>query len=366
MSKQEGCELNPGPSLESILNKGAIQFSSVAQLCPTLCDPMDCSTPGLPVHHQLPEFIQTHVCWVGHAIQLFHPLSSLLLLPSTFPSIRVFSNVSSSHPVAEVLQFQLQHQSFQWIFRVDFLWDGLVGSPCSPRDSQESSPTPQFKSINSLTLSFLYGPTHTSIHDHWKNHSFDWTDHSGLRWTSGVVVSLLKWKSSHAILPRLCSDSPFDPGNKPRSLQSGCPAGTYNTFSKPAGPAPLSSLTTVTSLWLLSSGSFICLETPADVCLVHSLPAFESQTDGPLAGLPFPPHPAVPLSRILLPIFFFPWRRVTFSHTVLVTYMCLWSIFLLDSKLHKVQDLYVLLLIDFCCCCLVAKYCQTLLPPRGL
>ena len=57
--------------------------------------------------------------------------------------------------------------------RTDLLWDGLVGSPCSPRDSQESSPTPQFKSINSLALSFLYSPTLTSIHDYWKNHSFD-------------------------------------------------------------------------------------------------------------------------------------------------------------------------------------------------
>ena len=86
----------------------------------------------------------------------------LLLLPSIFPSIMV-----------KVLEFQFQHQSFQWIFRSDFLKDGLVGSPCSPRDSQESSPTPQFKSIHSLELSFLYSPTLTSIHDHWKNHSLD-------------------------------------------------------------------------------------------------------------------------------------------------------------------------------------------------
>ena len=59
------------------------------------------------------------------------------------------------------------------IFRTDFLYDGLVGSPCSPRDSQESSPTPQFKSINSWALSFLYCSTLTSIHDYWKNHSLD-------------------------------------------------------------------------------------------------------------------------------------------------------------------------------------------------
>ena len=61
--------------------------------------------------------------------------------------------------LAKVLEFQLQHQSFQWIFRTDFLWDGLVGSPCSPGDSQESCPTPQFQSIHSSALSFLYRPT---------------------------------------------------------------------------------------------------------------------------------------------------------------------------------------------------------------
>ena len=85
----------------------------------------------------------------------------------------LFKWVSSSHQVAKVLEFQLPHQSFQWIFRTDFLWDGLVGSPCNARYSQESSPTPQFKSISSSALSFLYSPTLTSIHDHWKNHSFD-------------------------------------------------------------------------------------------------------------------------------------------------------------------------------------------------
>ena len=78
-------------------SNGIVQFSSVAQLCPTLCNPMDCSTPGLPFHHQLLEFTQTHVHWVGDAIQPSHPLSSLLLPPSIFPSIRVFSNKSSLH-----------------------------------------------------------------------------------------------------------------------------------------------------------------------------------------------------------------------------------------------------------------------------
>ena len=147
---------------------------SVIKLCLTLCNPMNCSTPGLPILHHLPEFAQTHVHRVGDAIQPSHPLSS----PSrpTFLLSQhqgLFTWVSSSHQVAKVLEFQLQHQSFQWILRTGFLEDGLVGSPCSPRDSQETSPTPQFKSINSSALSFLYSPTLTSIHDHWKNHSLD-------------------------------------------------------------------------------------------------------------------------------------------------------------------------------------------------
>ena len=89
------------------------QFNSVTQSCPTLCHPMNCSTPGLLVHHQLPEFTQLmsieSVMPSNHLI-LCHPL---LLPPSIFPSIRVFSTVSSSHQVAKVLEFQFQHQSFQ-------------------------------------------------------------------------------------------------------------------------------------------------------------------------------------------------------------------------------------------------------------
>ena len=97
---------------------------------------------------------------------LCHPL---FLLPSIFPSIRVFYSESVLHQVAKGLEFQLQHQSFQWIFRTDFLYYGLVGTPCSPSNSQESSPTSQFKSINSSVLSFLYSPILTSMHGYWKN-----------------------------------------------------------------------------------------------------------------------------------------------------------------------------------------------------
>ena len=81
----------------SILQISVSQFSSVTESCPTLCDPMDCSTPGFPVHHQLPGLAQTHVHWVGDAIQPSHPLLSPSLLPSIFPSIRVSFNESVLH-----------------------------------------------------------------------------------------------------------------------------------------------------------------------------------------------------------------------------------------------------------------------------
>ena len=110
---------------------------------------------------------------IESVIQPSHPLSSPSPAFNLFQHQGLFKWVSSLYQVAKVLEFQPQHQSFQWIFRTDFLYDGLVGSPCSPRDSQESSPTPQFKSINSYALSFLYSPTLTSIHDYWKNHSLD-------------------------------------------------------------------------------------------------------------------------------------------------------------------------------------------------
>ena len=102
---------------------------------------------------------------------LCHPL---LLMSSIFPSISIFSNESVLH-----IRWP-KHWSFSFSIspsneytRTDFLWDWLVWSPCSPRDSQEPSPTPQFKNINSLGLSLLYVLTLTSIHDYWKNHSFD-------------------------------------------------------------------------------------------------------------------------------------------------------------------------------------------------
>ena len=137
---------------------------------------MDRSMPGFPVLHHLPEFIQTHVHWVGDAIQPSHPLSSPS--PPAFNLSQhqsLFQWVSSLHHVVKVSGLQLQHQSFQWIFRVHFLLDWLVWFPCCPRVSQESSLAPQFESISSSA----------SINDYWKNHSFDYMD----LW--GKVMSLL-------------------------------------------------------------------------------------------------------------------------------------------------------------------------------
>ena len=107
--------------------------------------------------------------------QWWHPTISYSVIPfsaclQSFPAagfcfvILIFPQwVSSSNQVAKGLELQLHHQSFQWIFRVDFFEDGLVGSPCSPRGSQESSPTPRFRSINSSVLCLLYGPPLTTI-----------------------------------------------------------------------------------------------------------------------------------------------------------------------------------------------------------
>ena len=100
---------------------------------------MDCSMAGFPVHRQLPELAQTHVPRVSDAIQPSHPLWSSSPAFNLSQHQGLFKWVSSSHQVAKVLELQLQCQSFQWIFRTDFLYDWLVGSPCSPRDSQESS-----------------------------------------------------------------------------------------------------------------------------------------------------------------------------------------------------------------------------------
>ena len=151
-------------------------ISSVQFSCSVMSDSLqahESQQPGLPVHHQLPVFTQTHVHRVSDAIQPSHPLSSPSPPAPIPPSIRVFSNELTLSWGGQSIGVSASHQSFQWTPRADLLQNGLVGSSCSPRDSQESPPKPQFKSINSSALSFLHSPTLTSIHDHWKNHSLD-------------------------------------------------------------------------------------------------------------------------------------------------------------------------------------------------
>ena len=146
------------------------QFSSVIQSCVTLWDPIDCSLPGFPVHHQLLELIQTHVPWVGDATQPSHPLSSSA--PPAFKLSELIKWVDSLHQVAKVLELLYSESVHPMNIQGWFSEGWLVSSACSPRHSQEYSPIPQFKSINSLALSFLYGPTLTSVYDYWKSHSF--------------------------------------------------------------------------------------------------------------------------------------------------------------------------------------------------
>ena len=149
------------------LHLHSVQFSSVAQSCPTLCDPMNYSTSlSITNSQSLPK-----------------PTSIESVMPSSHPSSVVpFSSCPQSLPASESFPmsqpFAGGGQSTEVSALASFLpkntqdWSPFE-SPCSPWDSQEPSPTPQFKSINSLALSFLHSPTLTSIHDHWKNHSLD-------------------------------------------------------------------------------------------------------------------------------------------------------------------------------------------------
>ena len=148
-------------------------FCSVAKSCLTFGEAVDCSTPGLPVLHHLPELAQTHVHWVSDAIQPSHPLLPPFFSCPVFPSIRVFSSGrfftsggQSIEASASVLPMNIQG----WYLL------GLTDLISSlSKDSQESS-TPQFEGINSSGLSLSYCPALTSIHDYWKNHRFDYID----------------------------------------------------------------------------------------------------------------------------------------------------------------------------------------------
>ena len=151
-----------------------MQFSSVTQSCPTLCNPMDCSTPGLPVHHQLPEFTQTHLHWVGDAIQLSHPV-----LSPSLPAFKLSQNqglfkwVSSSHQVAKVLEFQLQHLSLQWTLRTHLFRMDWLDLPSVQRTLKSLLQHHSSKASVFWCSAYFIVQLSTSIHDYWKNHSFD-------------------------------------------------------------------------------------------------------------------------------------------------------------------------------------------------
>jgi len=146
-----------------------MSFLLFTQSCPTLCNPSECSTPDFAVLHHLPEFAQTHVHWVSDAIQPSHPLvtrfsSCPQSLPASgsFPVSHLFVRGGQSigaSASASVLPMNI----------MDWLPLGLIGLiSLLSKNSQESSPVPQFKSVNSLVLSLFYGPTLTSTHDYWK------------------------------------------------------------------------------------------------------------------------------------------------------------------------------------------------------
>ena len=133
----------------------------------TLCDPMDYSTLGFPILYCLPEFAPTYVHWVSDAIQPSHPLS----LPSPALNLSqhqgLFQCISSSHQVTKVLEFQLQHQSFQWIFRVDFHSISMVWSPCCWRVSRVFLQHHSSKVWISSVLCLFYFPALISVYDYW-------------------------------------------------------------------------------------------------------------------------------------------------------------------------------------------------------
>ena len=151
----------------------SVPCSSVAQSCLTLCDPMNCSTPGLPVHHQLLEFTQTHVHRVSDAIQPSHPLSSPsppIPNPSPHQSLSNKSTLCMRWPKYWSFSFSISpSKEYPGLisFRMD--WLDLLAVQGTLKNLLQR----QFQSINSSALSFLHSPTLTPIHDHWKNHSLD-------------------------------------------------------------------------------------------------------------------------------------------------------------------------------------------------
>ena len=146
---------------------------SVPKLCATLCDSMNHSTPGFPVHHQLLELTQTHVHWLGAATQPSHPVAHFpsclqsFSASGTFPTSQLFP--SGGQRIGASASASVLPVTIQGWFPLG--WTGWISLLSS--HSQEFYPAAQLKNTNSSVLSLLYGPTLTSIHDHWKNHSFD-------------------------------------------------------------------------------------------------------------------------------------------------------------------------------------------------
>ena len=159
---------------QHLIRSDFLQFSSVTQSCPTLCDPMNHSTPGLPVHHQLPEFIQLMSIESGMPSNYLTLCRPLLLLPSIFSSIRVFSNESA------LLMRWPKYWSFSFSISPSNEHPGLISFRMDWSDLLEIQGTLKSllqhhtsKASILPVLSFLYTPTLTSIYGHWKNHSLD-------------------------------------------------------------------------------------------------------------------------------------------------------------------------------------------------
>ena len=175
--------------LPGLANTDLLNFirSVVAQLHRRvrLCNSKDYSRPGFPVLHHLQEVAQTHVYWVNEAIQLSHPFLPPSPLPSIFPSTKVFSN-----ELALCIRWP-QDWSFSFSISPSNEYSGLISfridwfDLLTVQGTQESSPAPQFESINSSVFSLLCGPTPTPVHDYWKNHSFD---EMGLSWQSDIFA----------------------------------------------------------------------------------------------------------------------------------------------------------------------------------
>ena len=166
--------MNSYPYTDSSKNKVAVQLHSCVWLFATLWTEAHQASLSITNSQSLFKLMSIELVMPSNHLILCCPL---LLLPSIFPSIRVFPNeLALFIRWPKYWNFSCSISPSNEYSGLRFLEDWLVWSPCSPRDSQESSPTPQFKSINSSVLSLLYGPTLTSIHDHWKKHSFDHMD----------------------------------------------------------------------------------------------------------------------------------------------------------------------------------------------